>query len=407
MTSYPIEKTKFLLLENIHFGVRKNLEDEGFPVEALKGALGPDELKERLRDVNVLGIRSKTHVTAEAMRSAPELLAIGAFCIGTNQIDLDAAELRGIPVFNAPFSNTRSVAEMIMGEVIALARQLGDRSRELHGGLWNKTATGCYEVRGRTIGIIGYGHIGSQVGVLAEMFGMKVVYYDIIPKLPLGNNRPCHTLEEMLRVADFVTLHVPATAHTKDMIGVDQIGMMKKGSYLLNASRNTVVDLGAVAEALRNKHLAGAAVDVFPDEPVDNGDGFTCDLQSLQNVILTPHIGGSTEEAQVNIGREVSLSLTKFLHQGSTTGAVNFPQVDVPLIRNTFRIVNVHRNVPGVLKDINKIVSDLNANIHNQVLSTSSNIGYLIMDLDQDVSDQVLEGIRNLRTSIVTRRIAA
>jgi D-3-phosphoglycerate dehydrogenase len=402
-TSFPVDQIKFLLLENIHATAHEVIRGEGFQLEILPGALKEDELTERLRDVHVLGIRSKTRVTEKALAEARRLLAVGCFCIGTNQVDLAAANLRGIPVFNAPFSNTRSVAELVIGEIIALARQLGDRSREVHEGRWRKVAAGSWEVRGKTLGIVGYGHIGSQVGVLAEAMGMKVVFYDTGSKLPMGNNRACASLAEVLQIADFVTLHVPATPQTRQMIGEQQLSAMRKGSYLLNLSRGSVVVLPALADAIRAGHIAGAAVDVYPEEPESNSDGFQTPLRGLPNVILTPHVGGSTSEAQAAIGREVGGTLIRFVNAGATTGAVNFPNVELPPIKNTHRILNAHRNVPGVLRDINRIVSECNANIHSQLLSTDANVGYLIMDLDQDVSNDVKKAIAALPTSIKTR----
>ncbi|HZA49398.1 MAG TPA: phosphoglycerate dehydrogenase [Myxococcaceae bacterium] len=397
---------RVLLLENIHSSAEQMFEAAGFRIETVRSALKPDELERRLKGVHVLGIRSKTNVVAEALVANPGLLAVGCFCIGTNQVDVRTANAQGVPVFNAPFSNTRSVAELIVAEVIMLTRQLGDRVREMHGGQWRKVAAGSHEVRGKTLGIVGYGHIGSQVGVLAEGLGMRVLYHDVGTKLPLGNTRPVSTLDELLAASDFVTLHVPATSQTEGMIGRAQIARMKRGAALLNASRGSVVDLTALAAALHSGHLAGAAVDVYPEEPESNTDAFRTELQDLPNVILTPHIGGSTEEAQEAIGREVATSLTKFFKTGSTAGAVNFPHVEMPLIPDTHRILNVHRNVPGVLRDINRIVSDLNANIHAQVLSTDAHIGYLIMDLDQDVSRPVSEAIAALETDIKTRVVS-
>jgi D-3-phosphoglycerate dehydrogenase len=397
---------RVLLLENIHASAERLLAAEGFEVERVAGALKPEELAERLKGVHLLGIRSKTNVPESALVHAENLLSIGAFCIGTNQIDLRSTNIHGIPCFNAPFSNTRSVAEMVIAEIIVLTRQLFDRSREVHQGQWRKVATGSHEVRGKMLGIIGYGHIGSQLGVLAESLGMRVIYYDIMTKLPLGNARSASSLGELLAESDFVTLHVPATPSTNMMMGAAEMARMKKGACLINASRGTVVDIPALARALRSKHLGGAAVDVYPEEPETNSDGFITELQNLPNVVLTPHIGGSTEEAQEAIGREVATSLIKFVRSGATTGAVNFPQVEVPLIPGTHRILNVHRNTPGVLRDINRIVSDLNANIHAQVLSTDSNIGYLVMDLDQDVSNAVSEAIAGLNTDIKTRIVS-
>ncbi|NVB77521.1 MAG: phosphoglycerate dehydrogenase [Kofleriaceae bacterium] len=402
-TSFPKSEIKILLLENIHPVAAEAFAAEGFQVETLKGALPEAELAERVRDAHILGIRSKTQVTPKVLDEARRLLAVGAFCIGTNQIDLAHANRRGTPAFNAPFSNTRSVAELIIAEIVMLSRHLGDRVREVHGGQWKKVAVGSHEVRGHTIGIVGYGHIGSQIGVLAEAFGMRVLFYDIMAKLPMGNNRACATLDEVLAHSDFVTLHVPETPATKLMIGHDQLARMKKGACLLNASRGTVVDIDALAAAIKSGHIGGAAVDVYPSEPETNSDGFQTPLRGLSNVILTPHIGGSTEEAQEAIGKEVSAALIKFVNTGSTTGAVNFPQVELPVTKQAHRILNVHRNQPGVLRDINKIVSDLEANIRAQLLATDPDIGYLIMDLDQDVSQDVKRAVAALPASIKTR----
>ncbi len=412
----PIE-CNVLLLENIHptatelFGqeeTRQVARESGgitFCIERLSKALPPAELRRRLaeKEVHLIGIRSKSRLTAEVFAEARHLLGVGCFCIGTNQVDLDAAHRHGIPVWNAPFSNTRSVAEMILAEIIMLARQLGDRSREVHAGVFRKVAAGCNEVRGKTLGIIGYGHIGSQVGLLAESLGMRVLFFDIAAKLALGNCQSCPSLDPLLAQADFVTLHVPATPQTHLMIGAAQLSAMKAGSYLLNASRGTVVDIPALAAALKSGHLRGAAIDVYPEEPEENSEGFVTALQGLPNVVLTPHIGGSTEEAQANIGREVAGSLIRFVTQGATTGSVNFPNVEMPPTPGTHRLLNVHKNVPGVLRDINRAVSELGANIHGQILSTDADLGYLLMDLDQDVSSSVMERLSHLETNIRTR----
>jgi D-3-phosphoglycerate dehydrogenase len=403
VTSFPKAEIKILLLENIHRVAAEALRGEGFQVEALRSALPEAELVRAVRDIHVLGIRSKTQVTPAVLDEARRMLAVGAFCIGTNQIALGHANRCGVPAFNAPFSNTRSVAELILAEIVMLSRHVGDRSREVHEGRWRKVATGSHEVRGRTIGIVGYGHIGSQVGVLAESFGLRVVFFDIAAKLPMGNNRAMSRLEDVLEIADFVTLHVPETAQTRNLIGAEELARMKPGACLLNASRGTVVVIDALADAIRRGHIGGAAVDVYPEEPESNSDGFASPLRNLPNVILTPHIGGSTEEAQEAIGREVSAALIKYVNSGATTGAVNFPQIELPHDRGAHRILNVHRNVPGVLRDINRIVSDHNANIRAQVLSTDPDIGYLVMDLDQDVSQDVKRGIAALPTSIKTR----
>jgi len=403
-TSFPKDQIKVLLLENVAKTALEIFDTEGFQVEFLKTSVPHDELVRKVADVHVLGIRSKTQVPASVLANARRLLTLGCFCIGTNQVDLTSANSHGVPVFNAPFSNTRSVAELMIAEIISLARQLGDRSREVHEGKWRKMAVGCWEVRGKTLGIVGYGHIGRQLGVLAEMIGMHVLFYDIMSKLPMGNNVAASTLNEVLEKADFVSLHVPETPQTKNMIGQAELGRMKKGAYLLNASRGTVVVIPALAEALASGHLAGAAIDVYPEEPEANSsDGFKTPLQGLGNVILTPHIGGSTEEAQAAIGREVASALVKFVNAGSTTGAVNFPVIEAPELRGAHRILNVHRNVPGVLRDINRIVSDLNANIQSQILATDPNLGYLIMDIDKDVSNDVRKAIAALETNIRTR----
>ncbi|MBK9295203.1 MAG: phosphoglycerate dehydrogenase [Oligoflexia bacterium] len=401
--SYPKSQIKIFLTEGIHPVAEALLKSEGFHVESAKSALSEEELIKKVGDFHVLGIRSKTQITKNYLQAAKKLMSVGCFCIGTNQVDLLTARDQGVVVFNAPFSNTRSVAEMMMCEIIMLSRKLADKNREMHLGDWVKSASGCYEVRGKTLGIIGYGHIGSQVSVLAESFGMKVIYYDIINKMPIGNSRQISKLEDLLSMADFVTLHVPETPQTKNMMGEQEISKIKKGSYLLNASRGSVVDLKALKEALVEKQLAGAALDVFPEEPESNIGKFKHDLQGVPNVILTPHIGGSTEEAQENIGIEVAQSFVKFINNGSTTASVNFPQVDLPVKQDGHRILNVHKNVPGVLKEINRIISDLGANISGQYLATDSQIGYLIVDLDKQVSDKVKEEIGKLPTSIRTR----
>jgi D-3-phosphoglycerate dehydrogenase len=402
-TSFPKSEIKVLLLENVHPSALELFAGESFQIERVSGALKEAELMERIRDVHVLGIRSKTQVTARALDEARRLLALGCFCIGTNQVALARANQRGVPVFNAPFSNTRSVAEMILAEVVVLSRHLFDRSREVHEGTWKKVAVGSHEVRNKTLGIVGYGHIGRQVGVLAEMIGMRVLFYDIASRLPMGNNRSVTTLADLLAESDFVTLHVPETQQTRGMIGAAELAVLKKGACLLNASRGSVVDLAALAASIRAGHCGGAAVDVYPEEPESNSDGFGSILRGLPNVVLTPHIGGSTEEAQEAIGREVAGSLIKYVNSGATTGAVNFPQIEMPQAKETHRIVNVHRNVPGVMRDITTIISDKGANIHAQMLATDPEIGYLIVDLDQDVSHSVKDAVSALDTNIKTR----
>ncbi len=402
-TSFPKSEISVLLLENIHASADELFGPEGWRIERASSALKEGELIERIRDVHVLGIRSKTHVTPAVLAEARRLLAVGAFCIGTNQIACDAAARAGVPVWNAPYSNTRSVAEMVLAEIVFLARQLGDRVREVHAGKWRKVSAGCREVRGKTLGIVGYGHIGTQVGVLAEAFGMRVLYYDIAPKLAVGNVRPTADLFELLGASDFVTLHVPETPLTRGMIDRAALAAMRPGGYLINASRGTVVDVDALADAIRAGRCAGAAIDVFPEEPEGASDDFRSPLRGLPNVILTPHIGGSTEEAQENIGREVAASLVRFVNTGTTTGAVNFPVVELAQVPGAHRILNIHKNVPGVLRDINRIVSDRGANIRAQQLATDADIGYLVMDLDQDVSDDVKRDVAALPTSVKTR----
>ena len=402
-TSFPKSRIRVLLMEDIHESAREVFRHEGFQVETHAGALDEDALRARLRDVHILGIRSRTQVTDRALSEARRLLTLGAFCIGTNQVDLEAARQRGVPVFNAPFSNTRSVAELVIAEVIGLARRLADRSRQMHEGRWRKSASASYEVRGKTLGIVGYGHIGTQVGVLAEAVGMQVLFHDIAPKLPMGNNRPAASLEAVLAQADFVTLHVPETPLTQDLIGERELALMKPGGYLLNLSRGKVVDIGALARALRSGHLAGAAADVFPAEPDVDTDDFTSELRGIPNVILTPHVAGSTKEAQDAIGREVASALVKFVNTGATTGSVNFPQVELPPLRDSHRLLNVHRNVPGVLSSINRIVADAQANIESQILATTPTIGYLVMDLNREVSKEVQLLMSALEPSIRTR----
>ncbi|MGE0632046.1 MAG: phosphoglycerate dehydrogenase [Pseudobdellovibrionaceae bacterium] len=392
-----------LLAEAIHPVAKSILEAEGFHVDLISHAPSAEELRKLLPNYDVLGIRSKTNLEAELFQEFPRLLAVGAFCIGTNQVAVNGARSQGIPVFNAPHSNTRSVAELVICEMIALSRQLGDRNTAAHSGNWMKTAEGSKEVRGKTLGIVGYGHIGSQLSILAEALGLKVVFYDVVKKLPLGNARPCTNLEELVKVSDFVSLHVPETTQTKDMIGREQIATMKKGSFLINASRGTVVVIEELAKALKSGHISGAAVDVFPWEPASNKEKFKTDLQGLPNVILTPHIGGSTEEAQYAIGIEVAESLIRYLTIGSSSGAVNFPHVDLPGHQGTTRILNVHRNEPGVLGEINSVASRAGANIQYQYLATDANIGYLIMDLEKAEADSVAEEIRRLSRSIKTR----
>ncbi len=401
--SYPRDKIGILLLEGIDPSAAQIFKDRGYQVKTEKRALSEEELLEVIPKIHILGIRSKTHVTARVLEAAQSLLSVGCFCIGTDQVDLNQAEKNGVPVFNAPFSNTRSVAELTMAEIVMLSRKAAHKSMLLHQGKWDKSAEGSYEIRQKVLGIVGYGHIGPQVGLLAESFGMQVLFYDILTKLPLGNAKAVSSLDELLQRSDFVTLHVPDTAQTKNLISKHELSLMRKGSYLLNLSRGSVVDIPALAEALRSEALAGAAVDVFPSEPKSNEDPFRSELMGLPNVILTPHIGGSTLEAQKNIGLEVGASLLKFLETGSTTSSVNFPCVELPVVHGAHRILNIHHNVPGVLKDINSIMANLNANISAQYLATQRELGYLIMDVDSAISTNVKDQIEKLETNIRTR----
>lgn len=394
---------KILLVENIHTVAKELLEEEGFKVDILPHAPSEEELLITLPAYQAIGIRSKTELTEKIFTQNPHLFVIGAFCIGTNQIHLKSAREQGIPVFNAPHSNTRSVAELVIAEMIVLSRQLGDRNTLAHRGEWMKSAAGSREVRGKTLGIVGYGHIGSQVSILAEDLGMRVVFYDVLKKLPLGNAQAKTSLNELLKVSDFVSLHVPETPQTKDLMGAKQFSQMKKGSYLVNASRGSVVVIKDLVDALKSKQLAGSAIDVFPEEPASNKDVFHSPLQNLPNVVLTPHIGGSTEEAQHAIGIEVAESFRRYLKIGSTSGAVNFPNVDLPVKHGTTRILNVHRNEPGVLGEINSIISKEGANIEAQYLSTDEKIGYMVMDLNSPQAQKLADEIQSLSRSIRTR----
>ncbi len=400
-----MNKPKILLVENIHQVAQEKLKAEGFDVDLISHSPSEDELLKLLPQYQALGIRSKTELTAKVLESNPQLTVVGAFCIGTNQVDLKAAKSCGVPVFNAPHSNTRSVAELVIAEMISLCRQLFDRSMKAHQGGWIKSADGSREIRGKTLGIIGYGHIGSQLSVLAESLGMNVVFYDVIKKLPLGNAKSMTHLKDLLQAADFVSLHVPETPQTMNMISAKELELMKKGSFLINASRGTVIVIEDLVQALKSKRIAGCAIDVFPMEPSSNKDKFTSPLQGLDNVILTPHIGGSTEEAQYAIGLEVAESFRRYLKIGSTSGAVNFPNVDLPKSSNVSRILNVHRNEPGVLGEINGLISKAGANIQAQYLSTDEKIGYLVVDIEVADGANLAKEIQKLSRSVKTRLI--
>ncbi len=421
-TSFPKDKIRVVLLENIHPLGRAMLEAEGFSVEAMAGA--PDEaaLLRLVADAHAIGIRSKTDVTPAVLAAAPRLLTVGCFCIGTNQVDLAGARRQGVPVFNSPFSNTRSVAELTIAEIIGLHRRLTDKSAQMHAGVWDKSAAGAHEVRGRTLGIVGYGHIGSQVSVLAEAMGMRVLFYDIIAKMPLGNARPVKTLNALLEESDVVTLHVPETKSTRGMIGAEQLERMRAGSYVINNSRGTVVDVDALAAAVRSGHLAGAALDVFPDEPAGKGEKFESAVRGAGNVILTPHVGGSTEEAQATIAEDVCSKLIKFINVGTTTGAVNVPEVELPEQMaatdeddgagpgssghlRPHRILHFHRNVPGVLSNMHKAIAEVGANISGEYLRTSEEIGYVVLDVDPTDGEAVLERLRAIPETIRVRML--
>jgi D-3-phosphoglycerate dehydrogenase len=396
---------KILLLENIHPKASSRLSGIGFQITSQKSALDEKDLIQRGRGFHALGIRSKTHISAKTIGELKDLWVIGAFCIGTSQIDLDAAAQAGIPVFNAPYSNTRSVAELVVGETVMLMRRIFEKSTAAHQGRWLKTAQGSTEIRGKTAGIVGYGHIGSQVSVLLENLGMSVMFYDIVDKLPLGNAQQAASLYDLLEAADIITMHVPDTKETRGMIGKNELQRMKDGAFLINSSRGKVVDLVALKEAIEAGHIAGAAVDVFPDEPNRPDDEFSTPLQGLSNVILTPHIGGSTTEAQENIASYVSYKIEKYLTTGSTTGAVNFPEVDIPRLEGKHRILHIHKNVPGVLAKINTIFSQRRINVEGQMLQTRGDIGYLIVDVDHQISEQVFQLMLHITETIQVRRI--
>jgi D-3-phosphoglycerate dehydrogenase / 2-oxoglutarate reductase len=395
---------KALLLENIHPEGVRLLTERGIEVETVKGALDEGELIEALRGVQLLGIRSKTNVTKSALEASPDLLALGAFCIGTNHIDLPAAAGLGIPVFNAPFSNTRSVVELVIAEIISLARHLTDKNAKMHAGIWDKSAKGAHEVRGRTLGIIGYGNIGSQLSVVAESLGMRVYFYDIADKLALGNAQRCEALDELLEVAETVTLHVDGRPGNAGLFGAEQFAKMRRRSLFLNLCRGFVVDHEALREHLLSGHIAGAALDVFADEPKNAGDRFTSSLRGLQNVILTPHIGGSTEEAQTDIGRFVAGKLRDYADSGHTTMSVNLPQVQTESrVGGRSRLLHVHQNVPGVLATVNGLLANAHVNIEGQVLSTRGELGYVITDVAGVLNDEVIDKLQSMPETVRLR----
>ena len=397
-------KIKFLLLEGVHQNALDVLKAAGYTnIEHHKKALDGEELIEAIKDAHFVGIRSRTHLTKEILEHAQKLVAVGCFCIGTNQVDLAEAKRRGIPVFNAPFSNTRSVAELVLAEIILLMRQVPKANMEVHRGVWNKSAAGANEVRGKKLGIIGYGHIGSQLSVIAEAVGMQVYFYDIENKLPLGNAQQVASLDELLSSCDAISLHVPENASTKNLMNAERIAQLKEDAILINAARGTVVDLDALAIRLEANSLRGAAIDVFPVEPASINDPFESPLRKFDNVILTPHIGGSTAEAQENIGTEVANKFVKYSDNGSTLSAVNFPEVSLPANNNAKRLLHIHQNKPGILNKINQVFVDQNVNIAGQYLQTDPEIGYVVIDVQLEDSSEALKRLKEIDGTIKAR----
>ena len=405
-TSYPKERINILFLENISEKAVQYFKQHGYVnVKKLNGALSEEELMKEIKDVHLLGIRSKTHISAKVLAAAVKLQAIGCFCIGVNQVDLKAATKAGVVVFNAPYSNTRSVAELVIGASIMLIRRIPDKNKAAHDGIWMKEAKGSYELRGKTLGIIGYGNIGSQVSVLAEGLGMKVLFYDTETKLPLGNAMAAKNLKELLSKSDIISLHVPETAQTKNLINKTNLKFFKPGSILINYARGEVVELKALATAIQEGALGGAAIDVYPWEPEKNGDRFETPLQGLSNVILTPHIGGSTEEAQQNIGEDVSIKLFQYLERGITNGSHTVPAIGLPPVENAHRILHIHQNIPGVLSAINTALSKNNINILGQYLKTNDEIGYVVLDVDKKLSKQAAALLKEVKGTVKVRML--
>ena len=403
-TSYPKEKIRILFLENISDIAVKNFSKSGYvQVEKITKALSEEDLTREIKDVHILGIRSKTHVSPKVLDAAKKLQAIGCFCIGVNQVDLHAATQHGVAVFNAPYSNTRSVAELVIAASIMLIRRIPDKNKSAHEGIWMKESRGSYELRGKTLGIIGYGNIGTQVSVLAEALGMKVMFYDVETKLPMGNAVDAKSLKELVKKSDVITLHVPETAQTKNLINKATLKHFKKGAILINYARGEVVDLDALQLALKSGQLSGAAIDVYPWEPEKNGDKFQTPLQNIPNVILTPHIGGSTEEAQQNIGEDVSMKLFHFLEKGITNGSHTVPALSLPPQEGAHRILHIHNNVPGVLSEINTQLSKNNINILAQYLKTNDEIGYVVLDVDKKISGQAFQLLKEVKQTIKVR----
>ena len=400
--SYPKNRIKILLLENVHTAAFENLSEDGFSVELVKHSLPEEELLEKIKGVHVLGIRSKTQVTQKVLDTADKLLVVGAFCIGTTQINLEYAKKKGVVVFNAPYSNTRSVVELAIGQIIMLMRSIFPRSTEIHNGQWQKTADGSREVRGKNLGIVGYGNIGKQLSVLAEAIGMRVYYYDVEDSLALGNAKKCNTLEDLLNISDVVTLHIDDNPANKNFIGEREINQMKNGAMLINLSRGFVVDIDALAEALKSGKITGAAVDVYPEEPSGNGE-FKTKLQGFPNVILTPHIGGSTEEAQRDIADFVPNKIMDYINSGNTVDAVNFPNIRLPKQNKSHRFLHIHKNVPGIMAKINKVLAEYELNISSQYLSTDNEVGYVITDLDREYNKEVIKALKKVENTIKFR----
>lgn len=398
------DKIRFLLLEGLHENALKVLEGAGYSnIEYLSHALDEEELIEKIKDAHFIGIRSRTQLTRQVLEKAEKLIGIGCFCIGTNQVDLEAAREMGIPVFNAPYSNTRSVAELVLAEAIMLYRGIPEKNATVHRGGWGKSAKNSHEVRGKTIGIVGYGSIGSQLSVLAESLGMKVIYHDVMTKLPLGNAVQVGSLEELLSTADIVTLHVPDVPSTRYMMGAEQFAQMKEGSYFINAARGTCVEIDDLAAVIESGKVLGAAIDVFPKEPKSADQEFESPLRKFDNVILTPHIGGSTQEAQANIGLEVAEKFVKYSDQGDTATAVNFPEVSIPFKEGSHRLLHIHKNVPGVLSQINRLFAEAGINILAQSLMTEGDVGYLVMDVDYNDSTAALDQLKDVEETIRVR----
>ena len=405
-TSYPKNKIKVLFLENISEKAVQYFKEQGYTdVKKMAGALSEEELIKVIKDVHILGIRSKTFISKKVLDSAKKLQAIGCFCIGTNQVDIKACKQKGVAVFNAPYSNTRSVAELVIGSSIMLIRKIIDKNKAAHEGIWNKEAKGSYELRGKTLGLIGYGNIGTQTGIMAEAMGMKVKFYDVEAKLPLGNAVSVKSIKDLVSSSDIVSVHVPETLQTKNLISNEVIKQCKSGSILINYARGEVVDLNALAAALKSKHIAGAAIDVFPLEPEKNGDKFETPLQGLSNVILTPHIGGSTEEAQENIGEDVSVKLYQYLERGVSNGSHTIPDISLPPVDGAHRILHIHRNVPGVLSAINTVMSKNKINIVGQYLKTNEEIGYVVLDVDSKLSKKAIELLREVKETVRVRML--